>query len=291
MGRSPALSKPERPFFIIFTDLDGTLLDHDSYRWQEAAPALHLCQTLQVPVVLVSSKTRAEMEVISQELPIDAPFISENGGGVYIPMETIEPFIKPPAGAYIEKGLWKYPLGVTYPALLRALREISAELSWHVRGFADMSLDEVSRLTGLDEQASRSAMAREFDEPFIVTGRTTLDDRPLIEAASKRSLNVSVGGRFYHLHGKNDKGVAMEKVISWYKGACGTISSIALGDSPNDFPMLERADFPVLIASGKDFSWLKAQIPRLRQTREMGPTGWNAVVMEILSQVKERRHG
>ncbi len=73
----------EIPFHIIFTDLDGTLLDHDTYAWKEAEPALDLCKTLKVPVILASSKTRAEMETIRREMSISDPFIAENGGGIF----------------------------------------------------------------------------------------------------------------------------------------------------------------------------------------------------------------
>jgi len=71
--------------FLIFTDLDGTLLDHDTYGWEEALPALDLCRRLGVPVILVSSKTRAEMDVLQNRLGLSAPFISENGGGIFFP--------------------------------------------------------------------------------------------------------------------------------------------------------------------------------------------------------------
>ena len=73
------------PFIVIFTDLDGTLLDHASYRWDEAKPALDLCHRFHIPVIMVSSKTMAEMNMLQQELGLSYPFISENGGGIFFP--------------------------------------------------------------------------------------------------------------------------------------------------------------------------------------------------------------
>jgi hypothetical protein len=72
--------------YVVFTDLDGTLLDHDTYGWEEALPALERCKRLLIPIVLVSSKTRAEMDQLRIKLSISAPFISENGGGIFSPM-------------------------------------------------------------------------------------------------------------------------------------------------------------------------------------------------------------
>jgi len=126
------------PFFLVFTDLDGTLLDHNTYGWEEAIPALELCRTRGVPVILVSSKTRAEMAALRCKLSISTPFISENGGGIFFLKET---FNDPPSGsspadmpglspedstgfsAREKKGLWILSLGVSYPRLIKAFQK------------------------------------------------------------------------------------------------------------------------------------------------------------------------
>ncbi len=77
----------------------------------------------------------------------------------------------------------------------------------------------------------------------------------------------------------------MDMIISLYKQTHDRVTSIALGDSPNDFPMLERADYPVLIRSEHDYSELKDRIPSLRFTLERGPVGWNSAVLDILSSL------
>ena len=70
---------------IIVTDLDGTLLHPRTYSFEEALPALKLVRERGVPLVLCSSKTRAELEVCRKRLDNGHPFISENGGGIYLP--------------------------------------------------------------------------------------------------------------------------------------------------------------------------------------------------------------
>ena len=69
---------------IIFTDLDETLLNQD-YSFSEAERALEIIRDKEVPLIICSSKTRAEIEVYQAKLRIDWPFISENGGGIFIP--------------------------------------------------------------------------------------------------------------------------------------------------------------------------------------------------------------
>ena len=269
----------ENPFFIIFTDLDGTLLDRNTYGWEEAKPALTLCKRLKVPIILASSKTRAEIEVLRHKLSIYAPFISENGGGIFSQGKI---FKETPPGASFNKGLWKWSLGVPYSRLIEILQEIKNELGLQIRGFSEMSTEEISCLTGLDLESSRLASMREFDEPFIVPDQNPDVPQLLFNAAAKRGVTVIAGGRFYHLQGKNNKGIAMAKVISWYGKTHENVRSIALGDSPNDFSMLEQADLPVLVRSPKKFSELKKRIPGLRVTTQESPGGWNSAIMDIL---------
>ena len=268
------------PYRIIFTDLDGTLLDHQTYEWEKALPALNLCKKLEVPVVLVSSKTRAEMEKLRMKLSIHDPFISENGGGVFIPRKL---FGTLSSGTLIEKDLCKLSLGVPYSRLVNALGEIRNELGLNIKGFSDMSIREISQVTGLGLEDCESAAMREYDEPFISLDKGPVDRRALFTAAREKGLSITEGGRFFHLHGDNNKGLALEKLVSWYKKFLGNIFTIALGDSPNDFSMLERTDYPILIQSQRDLSELKQKIPRLKITREFGPEGWNSAVLEMLN--------
>ncbi len=277
-GVSP---KAPVPCVVIFTDLDGTLLDHDTYGWEEAKPALNLCKALKVPLILVSSKTRAEMDVLRHELALTSPFISENGGGIFFPEEGSHPV--PPDGV-VEDGLWKWSLGLPYQSLVKALREIRDELGWKIRGFSDMSPEEISDLTGLDLESSRLASLREYDEPFILVEEGERDPDVLYDAAKQRGLNITSGGRFYHLHGKNDKGVSVDKLVAWYGEQHSHVMTMALGDSPNDFSMLKRVTHPVLIRSSRQFTGLQALIPGLQVTKEKGPKGWNAAVLDILSR-------
>ena len=293
------------PFFLVFTDLDGTLLDHDTYRWEAALPALEQCKTTGTPVILVSSKTRVEIDILRRRLSLSEPFISENGGGIFFPKER---FLDPPPGSVSahdlsanagslggyglakKTDLWEISLGVSYARLTQALKDIRHELNWDIRGFSDMGLGEISRLTGLDKKETQWAAMREYDEPFIIQGKRPGDVAPLYRAAEKRGLSVTSGGRFYHLQGKNDKAKGMELIAIWYRARHENVLAIALGDSPNDFAMLEQADIPVLIRSRRAFPGLKRRIPRLRISDQFGPAGWNSVILSILSQNGEKGH-
>jgi len=288
------------PSHLVFTDLDGTLLDHQTYEWKEALPALDLCRRNGVPVILVSSKTRVEMDVLRRKLHLSSPFVSENGGGVFFPKET---FRDAPSGAFPAKAmdrntseqLWEWSLGTPYSHLIRALHDMRKVLGWPIKGFSEMDVSEIARHTGLDEATARLAAMREYDEPFIFDGEPPKDLKPLHDESAARGLTVVSGGRFYHLLGNNHKGNAMMRIASLYNcqypptgGHSDHIPTIALGDSPNDFSMLLRADFPILIRSERDFPELEKKIPKLEITRSKGPKGWNKAILHILRNSKEK---
>lgn len=65
---------------LVFTDLDGTLLDFHTLDWQPAAPWLAKLRDKQIPVILCSSKTASGMQDMQQELGLGGlPYIAENG--------------------------------------------------------------------------------------------------------------------------------------------------------------------------------------------------------------------
>jgi mannosyl-3-phosphoglycerate phosphatase len=274
-------------FSIIFTDLDGTLLDHHTYSWQAAQPAIDLCHRQGVPIILNSSKTRAELVVLQEKLSISDPFISENGGGVFFSENRVK---EPPTGSILDGGYWKWGLGASYETLVQGLKELRTLLGWPMIGFSDMSIEEISKCTNLDLKASRLAAMREFDEPFIIPDNASVDVEALMNAARDKGFRVTPGGRFYHLHGNNDKGQALEKLRGWYEEKHHELYTIALGDSPNDFPMLQKANCAVLVRSDRRFPDLKNRFPDLRVTKEIGPSGWNTAVINILGECGEENH-
>ncbi|MFP4085168.1 MAG: HAD-IIB family hydrolase [Desulfobacteraceae bacterium] len=287
---------------MIFTDLDGTLLDHETYEWKAAVPALTRCRETHVPVIPLSSKTRAEMEILRRRLGLSGPFASENGGGVFLPKGL---FPQPPQGTVDAKALppfknhpirpdgldtsnwWEIPLGVPYAYLVEVLREMREAMGYPVKGFSDMGIEEISQRTGLPEEDAYLAQLREYDEPFIVPDDGSGALSSLVKSAEEKGLKVTQGGRFYHLQGKNDKGEAVKRILALYRGRYGNIRSVALGDSHNDFSMLQEADFPVLVRSEQEFPSLMDKIPGLTITPASGPAGWNWAVSRLLRQNEE----
>lgn len=265
---------------VIFTDLDGTLLDHDTYEWRPAEPALRRCRELDIPIVMVSSKTRAEMEVLRGELGLSWPFVSENGGGLFFPADCP---LKAPEEALPRDSGRALPLGIGYEELVGILRAVREELVLDLRGFSDMNLEEISDLTGLDKKGAYLASLREYDEPFILKGQGGMDLAVLARAAENRGARVTTGGRFFHLFGSCDKGQAVERLSSWFEQHLGPLVTVGLGDSPNDISMLQKVDIPILISSIRPAEEMEAAIPECTVSGSGGPIGWNRAVLDLLS--------
>ncbi len=265
------------PTIIIFTDLDGTLLHPRTYSFNEARPALELIRQRHIPLVLCSSKTRAEIEVYRRRLANDHPFISENGGGVFIPEGYFPSFID----GEIQGGYRLIRFGSPYQELRNALMDLRERLSIKVRGFGDMSAQETALISGLSESEAALAKMRDFDEPFIFEESGAKTDA-FLQAIETRGYRWT-RGRFYHIIGENDKGRAAAFLKDLYEKKYGPIRTVGIGDSLNDLPLLRVVDNPVLVRKENGTYEEGIGLPNLMRADGIGPGGWNRMIMSLLS--------
>ena len=122
---------------VIFTDLDGTLLDAHTYSFEPARDALGSLRKHGIPVVICSSKTRAEIAVWRRRLGNTHPFIVENGGAVYIPTGY---FSSPIPSSSDSGGFSVIEFGTPYARLREALGSLR-EAGFDIRGFAQLGRD------------------------------------------------------------------------------------------------------------------------------------------------------
>lgn len=249
---------------LVFTDLDGTLIDHLTYRWEAAQPALHALKRIKAGVVLASSKTAPEISALRAELGLDDwPAIVENGAGVL------------PAHVSAIEG------GGRYAELLAALDDVPADLRAKFRGFNDMGPEEVAKVTGLDPEAAVLACARSFSEPGLWSGDEE-GKQAFMVALNQKGLIAQQGGRFLTLSFGGNKVDQMRHLTKEFS----PLMSVALGDAPNDIAMLQEADMGIIVANphGKGLQELPGEeIGRIVRTKKPGPKGWNEAILDLLS--------
>ena len=156
--------------FVIFTDLDATLLDHRTYSFKPARPVLEKIKKLKIPVVLCTSKTRSETEALARELGFKHPFIVENGGAVFMPENYFPPaFFKKLGVKTVKKNGYRVvELGTPYRRLRQFFKLVRKSTGLPLVGFGDLTVDQVAALTGLGRKEARRARLREYDEPFFL---------------------------------------------------------------------------------------------------------------------------
>jgi mannosyl-3-phosphoglycerate phosphatase len=262
---------------ILFTDLDGTLIDQSAYSADPALGVLRRIQELGLPLVFCTSKTRAEVEYWRTTLCNKHPFIIENGAALYVPDGHFPNNFRAPVHRE-EYGVFEF--GVPYDDLVEALWQASVETGCRTWGFHELSAKEISRMYGLSLEQAKLAKIREYDEPFEIL------DPPgdeLLAAIERHGKRWTRGGRLHHITGHGNKAHGVCLLTCYYRWTFDNIITVGLGDGMNDLDFLRCVDIPVVVKSNTG-DRLKAALPRARVSDLPGPEGWSRVVMDILDR-------
>ncbi len=237
--------------FVIFTDLDGTLLD-DEYSFDQAKPVIAKLKEMGVPIVFCSAKTRAEQEFFRRAMGINDPFIVEDGSALYLNDESIV-------------------LGVEYERIVREILKLREK--YEIRSYYFMSVKEVAKVTGLSLELARMAKMREFSETIVSAEREALEEL-------KKKFNVVVGGRFVHVYGKNaDKGKAVKILTEIFREKFGDVVTLGIGNSYTDESMLKAVDIPALVRNPN--GWVELDLD-VYKARGVATSGWVEVVKRFV---------
>ena len=271
---------PNRPL-VLFTDLDGTLIDHHSYSAGTAVEALARLARHAVPVIFCSSKTFAEQQYLQQQLGVHHPFILENGSAVAVPKGYFSTLPTSPLPATIVD-----PYNDLYVFAHAGANAIRAELPHYqgLNGFYTASDAALSDATGLHGEALARARDRWYTET-IIPPLQAQSLEVFNKAMTRQGWTLSKGGRFYTVQSAQvDKG----KAVRWLQDVFRQNLSeapfyAAIGDSPNDVPMLAVVDFPFLVQQHNGM-WADVNVPGALKIEGIGPAGFSAAVKMLLGE-------
>lgn len=283
--RQSQVSIPEQ--WLVVSDLDGTLLDHFTYSHSAADPTLRLLEEQGIPLILNSSKTREEMLELRQSFSNHHPFIVENGSAIFIPQRY---FPRKPEQAHDQDGYWVLEPGAPRARLLEFLERDQQQHPRTYLNFDAATTEEIVAATGLSTAEAVQAQARDYSEPLLWQGDEQ-QKAAFIARANAAGFSTLQGGRFLHLLGQTDKGIATRLLKKTYQSFSDQeYQLIASGDGPNDLDMLKVADVAIIVRSPVHPPPTLSAHPRLIVTHELGPAGWAQAIRESLFPDTQQFH-
>jgi mannosyl-3-phosphoglycerate phosphatase len=275
------------PRHLIFTALEGALVDPHTDSFAGAEEALSELERRKIAYVLLTSRTREEIEPIRRKLGHNHPFVTENGGGIFFPDGYFSLRIP---GAVRTARYLSVAQGRPYAEVCEALDDIADESAVGVAGFHHMSLREIADNTGLRPRSAELARAREFDEPFFFTSSDEKAIARFVETARARGFDTRRGPTFWHLSARCDASRAVRSLAQLFREATHIkLRLVGIGGGDQDLPWLRAVDHAVLLPDSREAAGPSED---LRETPSRtgtivvgdspGATGWNKAILNII---------
>ena len=265
---------------LLFTDLDGTLLDLHTYAAEKAKESVAKLQGAGVSIIFCSSKTWAEQEHYLHELDLNEPAIVENGSAIFFP-EDLK--LKSPLQPALIHGKKALLLGRKYEEVVRAIYDSTADLDIALKYYNNQSVARIAEITGLSLNAAQKAKSRDFSETIFNALPDTDAFKSFEKALKNHGFQCIAGSKYVTITGiDSNKGKAVSLLIEAYQAKFGEVKSIGIGDSRNDLEMLQCVDSPYLVKK-PDNTWANLFAKNISKIAAIGPDGWNIMAEELLA--------
>ena len=268
---------------LIFTDIDGTFINNDTF--DEGLNTKTISELIQAQhsVVFNTSKTFDEVDYFQKKIKTSLSFICETGGGIYITNDNLKT-TESSRGAY--QVLYESRKVTEYKDQIQSeiIRNYRDDLTF----FDDLSIEEQSSLSGLSGRDLAHASRRDFS--ILIKWKSTKSKYEEFKLFLKKfKLNLITGGRFSHICSEHDKGRATKLFIEQSKkfSKKSNIVTVAIGDSKNDFEMLNVVDFPCIVKSPNNHLLQDSlDSKNIIFSDHEAPTGWIECIEKVVTKVK-----
>ena len=268
---------------LIFTDIDGTFISNETFDEGLNTETVAELEQAQHLVVFNTSKTFDEVDYFQKRIKTSLSFICETGGGIYLANNHF----KTP-----ESSRGEYQVLYESGKIKEYKNQIQSKINKNFRDdlifFDDLSVDEQSSLSGLSGHDLELASRRDFS--ILIKWKSTKSKYDEFKLFLKQfKLNLITGGRFSHICSEHDKGNATklftEKTKNFFNNS--NIITVGIGDSKNDFEMLNEVDFPCIVKSPNNHS-LKDSLnsKNITFSDHEAPSGWIECIEKVVTKIK-----
>ena len=265
--------------FLIFTDLDGTLLDHENYSFGNNKKLISKIINNKNELIFNTSKTFTESIKLLKEINLmNMPFSTENGAVLYFPKTRFRKI----KNSFNYGSFWKIRIAKLsskswYQFLLKKQKKYKLLIA------QDLSSNSLKKYTNLNN--TKMMLNREASQIILWEDSLVNLKKFRNELKSEKEGVLIQGSRFMQISSICNKRIA-KKLIShaYYIQFHGTYSknTIALGDSKNDIDMLNSAKYSCIIKNPSGvFPKLNFNKKNIFRSTKLAPDGWSQVLYKL----------
>ena len=259
---------------LIFTDLDGTLLNRDTFNFDSIKTFLYELKNKNIIIIPNSSKTEDEIIEFNNEANFKFPFISENGSIIHNLNFLSDEF---PDKIILAKNV--YEIQNIFD------KNINQDLKSKCKVISSLTTSEQIQIFGLPENKLKNVFKRTCTIPIKFVGNNE-EKLILKNMLLEIGLDLKDGGKILNLGDRINKADAMKKIIIMLQQKFKSKpKTIAVGDNHNDLEMLKNSDIPCLVKNNK-FINKDLQIKNLIISKQTAPEGWVEIVKLALEKIK-----
>lgn len=260
--RSGSVRAPLPPI-VLFSDVDGTLLDAYGRLAITADDVARLAPRIEL--ILSSSRTLVELGDIQRRLQVKGPLIAENGAVVYIPPRWR-------GGKSARREL--LVLGDTWAEVRRRVERCAEKVGVSIAFQRDLLPDGARSL-----KRGYSVCVRDWSGP---------DAERFIAAIRRDRLSATRSGRWITVTRGADKGSAVRAVLALARKRGEAYRwTVAIGNESNDHPLLAAARGRFAIRNprrGHHEDLL--ELPSVTPLGSSGQRAWRKAISTILADTK-----
>ena len=261
---------------LIFTDLDGSLLNHKNFEFNTIKPFILKCLRNNIRIIPNTSKTKNEVEFFSEQMGVDIPFIVENGSAIHN-LDLV--------CSHFGKNNKSLILSRTADEIFEIFNnKVPLSLRNQCLFLKDMNASKQSKVLGLNGEQLTSALNRLYSIPLIFNGPIEIKNE-LISIFNDLDIKLHEGGRVINICDNCSKGDAMKIILKKMEDIKKKYHSIVIGDSPNDISMLDLSNQPCVVPLPDQENLKKLKLKKVIRANQVAPDGWKEVVLKSLDRI------